>query len=312
MKFSRLFAVLIAAVAWSSAAHAIELQFKFDVNSSGPDLYACNVGLKHQNPGNQVCYIEGTQTACKPETCQDQACIDNCKCTSANGGAYLMDFFTVSSGAWGSTGTLPQVTTKKSGNQDFAALFTDTDAWANRIDNLSFNLGSERYGAEYFVDMCYRGPQIEYYEKNEIVNFGMLSQTSVTDLNVSPGLSYKTLANLATRSDWVCDTQGEGKYKYARNLSNQYNTLDNEAVFGGGDIKNSTEYTPVGGSTITFQNGFIQSGTSKSLRFCKVRYYYNEKAIDALRKWQLHGAQVCTFTKIEEGEFEPPVASMLN
>ncbi len=295
---------------WSAPSQAIELKFVFDVNSSGPDVYACNVGLKHTDPGNQVCYLEGTQTACDPAACADEACLTNCKCTSNNGGEYLMDFFNAKHAAWASNGNNMQTTNRQSGQTAMATLFNDQQAWAHRVGELSFNLGSERYGAEYFVDICYRGPQIEYWEKDQKVNFSMVTQTSVTDLNVTPGMSYKALADLATRSEWVCDTQGAGTYKTGRNSSNAYNTLDNEADFGAGDIGGSSTYAPVGGSAITFVNNMIVNNSANSLRFCKVRYYYNEQSVNALRKWQLHGAQVCTYTKIEESAPEQ-IASVM-
>ncbi|MFV3407064.1 protease [Bdellovibrio bacteriovorus] len=336
MKFAAVAMLLISA----QSANAISLRFKFKTFSSGPDIYACNAGLKHNASAHKACYFEDTQIACTAGTCTDATCHTRCVCTNDNGGEYLMDYMKGQYSSW-NTGdskwnTNWTATTRQAGQGSFATLVNHEDAFANRIKELSFNLGSELYGAEYFVDICYRGPQIEYWEDNVVANFSLLAQVSATDfvatgvnpgdnnpdgpgfnhgrdgLNMTPNIKYTTLSGLTVESYTVCDLQGMNTFKYARNNANQYNMLDNEAKFsdwnapqnGGGDFFTGTNQPTTLNGAKDLYNTWINQNT-KTPRFCRVRYVFKETnhaaAIKNLRKWQRHGAEMCTYTKIEEG-----------
>lgn len=290
--------VVVAIALFAISAQAIELNFQFKVFSSGPDIYACNVGLKHADPAGQVCYYDNTNLACQPGDCLNNDCAKhNCICTSNNGGAYLMDFFHVGYGSWLSN--ITSQTSKKAGQSSYVQLFTDAQAWDNRIDNLTFNFGSERYGAQYYVDICFRGPQIEYYDLGVTSNWAITTQVNATDFNLNT-LRYRQLADLSAKVEYVCDLQGMGNYQHAVNNSGQYDTSDNEAIFGAGDTRDAKGPLAFNGNAITFHNQNTLINGLYSPRFCKVRYYFDENAVQNVRKWQIHGAQVCTFTRIEE------------
>lgn len=284
-----------------NTANAAELVFKFDVASSGTDIYACNAGLIHESTNAQVCYIEGTQTACNPGACTDASCVQNCRCTSDQGGAYLMDFMNAKVTPWGLT-TYSTVTKNASNDSNYASIFTNVNSWNNRIDSLSFNLGSELYGAKYFVDVCFRGSQIEYYELNQWTNWAMFAQATATDINATNnGISYKNLSGLKVKAVFSCDLQGDGQYSLARNSSGQYDTTLNESEIGSGDIGYASSESYLNANAVNLFNTFIVSNSTHSPRFCKVRYYFTESNTSNIRKWQRHGANVCTFTKIWEG-----------
>ncbi len=341
--------LLIAAMAFMSAtqnSEAISLRFKFKVYSSGPSVYACNAGIRHKRTTSKVCYFEGTTNSCTPNDCRDKGiCNTQCVCTGSDGGDSLMDFLKVSSVDWKDhkatgdniTDTNPQTFTRSAyidGTWN-SAFSNDSDTWNSRIKDLSFELGSELYGAEYFVDVCYRGPQIEYFADGVSINSAIQAQASATDFlatNPNPGdnsrdgliipgtvdgKTYTDLAGLQVKAYYTCDLQGVGTYKYAHNgssaLSGTYNTVANEASFnfdssgypvsGGDSFGNSGAFTNLAGSGLDLINSILVSGTH-SPRFCKIRYVFtetNEKSsLPFMRKWQRHGAEVCTYSKIEE------------
>lgn len=295
MKKSFLSTAIAAVMALSGSAHAIELTFKFDVLSSGPEIYACNAGLVHWNPGGQICYIDGTQQSCDPGACApgDDSCVNNCKCTSA-ANSHRGDFMVATHGP--ANGATANSSSVQAGEWSFNTIFTEQGSWGSRIDSLTFNLGSERYGAQYFVDICYQGSQIEYFQNNIQAPHTLLAQATITDISAGSGLSYSDLANLATAAIWSCDRQGVGNYQFAHDGNNVYDTFANE-VWGEGQTWSSTH--AASSNTIEYFNNVLINGGSDAPRFCKVRYMFGEFAYSNLRKWQLHGAKVCTHTKIE-------------
>jgi hypothetical protein len=337
---------IMAFLGTANDSQAISLRFKFKVFSSGPSIYACNAGIRHKTHNSKVCYFEGTTTACTPDDCKDKTvCNTSCVCTGTNGGDSLMDYLKVESVNWTdhkATGDNSAVTGLESitksapyGGAWSYAISDNATTWNKRIKELSFNLGSELYGAEYFVDVCYRGPQIEYFADGVTMNATLSTQVSATDFfatGVNPGdnsrdgliipgavdgKTYSDLAGLQVKAYYACDMQGVGGYKYAHNgatsSSGTYNTSINEANFGfdgngypvtGTDIFGSSgSFQPIAGNGLDLINTWI-STSSKAPRFCKIRYVFSETNQDSslpfMRKWQRHGAEVCTYTKIEE------------
>lgn len=320
-------------------ANAISLRFKFKTFSSGPNIYACNAGLLHKATNRQVCYFEGTKNACTPNTCADgQTCNTKCVCTSSGGGEYLMDYLKAEVANWQDNGN-PQgpytAITKQAGNSDFNTLVSDSDAWGKTIQQMHVDLGSELYGAQYFVDVCYRGPQIEYFKDGVNANFSVLAEAAATDfiangtnpgdnsrdgLDMNPGLKYTQIADLTVQAFVTCDLQGLGNYVYAHNLNGVYNTTDNEAGFvydsstklpvnSVKDLFWASSSTAASSNAVNLINSLIPNvNRSQAPRFCKVRYVFSEtnanKALGLvnLRKWQRHGAEMCTYTRVNEDD----------
>lgn len=291
--------ILIAlfAIAFVTQSQAIELTFKFQAHSSGPDMYACNAGMTHPNPGDQVCYIDNTTTPCDPSACAGgKACDQNCLCTGIRGGSYRMDFMKANYGAWDGPST-PKSLNVQSNPDKFNQLFTDKEAWEKRIDNLNFMLGSERYGAEYFVDICYRGPQINY-DVNAPHSF--FAQTTAQDFSLNSGISYLGLSGIVSRIEYTCDMQKEGDYQFW-DTENNPDSIENEAVFGGGDRSDTSIAAAILGNTIEMGTFFLNRD-SHAPKFCKVRYYYKESKTQGARGWKYHGGKFCTHTRIEEAD----------
>ena len=215
----------------TSSAFAVDLEFAFDVNSSGPSIYPCDAGIKHMKHNERVCYDRVTQNSCDPSLCtQETQC--NCVCTGgagANGdGEYRQDFLKASYATWTENGEYAPssvITTAVSAAEStFNRIFSGKNEWDKQLTNLTFNLGSERYGSEFYLDVCYRGPQIEYYQAylnaqssdiNSFPNFAIKLQSTVTDLVSTNGLKYSALADLKVKTEVTCDVQGLGEYIYA-------------------------------------------------------------------------------------------------
>lgn len=347
---------LVAALgifAAANSANAISLRFKFKTYSSGPSIYACNAGIQTPTTNVKVCYFEGTTNSCTPNNCDSAKaiCDTRCVCTGDNGGDYLMNYGVAQYETWKDNGvqgtggyTSAKIQSDSSGNNNWTKIFKDNTSGRNvandnlspfdhRISNLSFNLGSELYGAEYFVDICYRGPQIEYFADNMWAHFGLTAQVTATDfiangvnqgdnnpggrtneLDLDPNIKYTELAGLSVRSVVVCDLQGKGDYQFAH-VGGQYNTTVNEADFNSSmnGPKHSQEKfistsatSFAGNSKSLLTSADINGNDTHTPRFCKVRYIFKETnaatgTIKNLRKWQRHGAEMCTYTNIEEG-----------
>nr|BFD58526.1 hypothetical protein CKG001_06330 [Bdellovibrio sp. CKG001] len=372
MKFAAVAMLLISA----QSANAISLRFKFKTFSSGPSIYACNAGIRAAAQTGKVCYNQTTGASCTPTACDTakEICDTQCVCSGTNGGDTLMNYMKVSYAPWtdhpsaGSAGQAFTNTVTRSSEDGGAwnALFNgsngENEAYGNRIGDLSFNLGSELYIAEYFVDICYRGPQIEYNADNVVANFNIIAQVSATDfLNSAVGhaqdgtgavgtpgleqatadaLKYTKLSGLQVKAHVVCDQQGLGSLQNAANNQGYYDTTINEATFQFNASKATEKLagdlfataTPASSSafgTTDFGSGalnlnfsglqsaggnngqWLNVNNTKTPRFCKVRYVFTEtngrqtlNSANALkfnlRKWQRHGAELCTHTTIEE------------
>lgn len=325
-------ATAMAVFAMASSANAISLRFKFKTYSSGPSIYACNAGLKSAAVGKKVCYFEGTTNACTKNDCKDgQVCNTRCVCAGDNnGGDYLMNYGKVTLMTWADHGETPVTLETKSfssTNQNTAkAIASDAAAFNYTIKDLSFHLGSELYNAEYFVDICFRGPQIEYFADGVDSNWAYSLQATATDFiatGVNPGdnsrvgldipaavagKKYSALAGLTVEAKMVCDLQGQGVYKYA-NVDGAYNTTVNEADIAGVlDIVRIHTAQSLAGNAVDFVKGANFARGTSAPRFCKIRYTFKEtngrSSTPLFRKWQRHGAEICTYTDITEGEVD--------
>ncbi len=329
---------LVGALALTLAAfdaNAISLRYKFKVDSSGPRMYACNAGIMAQSTNNKVCYFAGTTNTCTPTSCSDadKVCHSSCVCSSTSGGDYLMNY--------GKLKWVGQSPATGSGSKSFRGTstsqyeqaFSDSDAWGKRITDLSFHLGSELYSAKYFVDICYNGPQQEYYEDNIATNF-TLTVAQAYGINAlysgkTPGENsrdgmligqgqYIQNANVKVEAFMVCDLQGVGNYVYARNNQDKNDTLDNEANFvfgsyntpigateGSGSFWSTSSPVSLTGTAVDLlKDKAITANSGKAPRHCKVRYVFTETnwnaSLPKLRKWEKEGAEMCTFTEIIE------------
>jgi len=252
-------------------ANAITSTFKFEIKSSGPDMYPCNAGLRHLDRGSQVVtnVPDGTLAT------NDDA--------SNYSGDNLMDYMKADLGTWdGDNFTLTTANKTVVGKYvgGYATLFGNNAAindlaasYGKRISNLSFNLTTERYGAEFFVDLCYRKPQLALDGVG--ANVTTQAWVAITDTNASK--SYVALSNLANKTDVYCSTG------------------DNET---GSYSRSSNSFLPI--TSASFAEVLPSAFTNGVPNKCIVRFYFSENGIQNKRSWQQHGASVQVRAEIVE------------
>ncbi|WP_413560317.1 hypothetical protein [Bdellovibrio sp. HCB209] len=335
-------------------ANAVQVTYTFRVNSSGPSIYPCNAGLLTENPyqgDKAICYTSDTHEVCNPD-CVGVDCQGNdngkpgpdlptphsaalqlfgggghqpphqppgpprknvCECTTEYGrknGNYIHATYI----PWGESQDPHKDVISGQGNQ-FAQVFSgEVDAYKNVLRTLSFNLGSELYTAKYFVDICYRGSQIDYGTLN--TSWNILAETAVTDFGFAPqGQGYSKLADLEMKAYVICTNQNK---TCEHGNCNEYDTQINSAEVaqynqsflqnltpGKFNYSDKSNWSPAKGSfTQLIDNKWEDLGNHAAPKFCKIRYVYSEtngldKNKAKHRKWQKHGANICTHTKIE-------------
>ena len=289
-------------------ARAIELTFEFGVLSSGADIYACNAGIMHPTDRDQVCFIRGTGETCDPRGLSGE---HNCVCTGRNGGAYLMDYVRAEYAEYrggvredrGRNSVITQPAVR--GNQ-FSELFSSKESWQKDLRKLDFKLGSEKYGAKYFVDICYRAPVIPYHEDKISALWSAEAQIRITDQNRDEGSrNYQQRALPKVSAKLLCDLQGKGEVReageamdldYPFAVHNDWDVMPPNK----GDKKLRGGPTFISGTDATLINGTIEHGI-RAPRLCKVRYIVEETS-DGQRFWDPLEATFRTFTRIEEDD----------
>jgi hypothetical protein len=314
--------VLAIICGFNISAEAIMVRFNFKVNSSGPSIYVCNAGIWADQDVQRACFIENSQTPCNPGDTSQSG--HRCVCTSDNGGGFLMNYLSAQTRPWTEHGAAPGPVTNHTvryegqSNQRnrFSMIFqNETDSWSRRLEQLEFNLSSELYSASYFVDVCFRGPQIEFWQDKISTNWIVNAKAAASDFFGAPGgRNYSQLAGLQMTAYATCDLQGVGTYQTA-NVNGSYDSILNESNFRYGTITG----LPTGGSDGVYVSGQVRdvggqeqllidnrtlSNGINSPRFCKVRYMFNETNYKAgsrnLRTWQQHGARMTVLTEINE------------
>ena len=297
--------------------------------SSGPSIYACDAAIKHAQHPQRVCFDRKTGNTCNPGDCRTA---NNCSCVCTGGqdsgaGEYRHDFLKASYSDWVDNGQVTTAPQSKSvfADQSFSRVFANSDEWGKVLHSLEYDLGSERYGAEMYLDVCYRGPQIEYWENAPFgtnagvtsPNFNIKAQATVTDIVSTNGLKYSQLADLKVRVDASCDVQGLGVYKTARDNNGAYDVVAHAITnaLTGGDKEfhypvAAGTYTNFNANAELLLNDWINVNNAFTPRFCKVRYSFIENRrndtnlLAQIRKWNLQKAQICTYTQIEESTEE--------
>lgn len=273
-------------------------------------MYACNAGIKHAQEA-KICYDKVAGLTCTPAcaagdtaSCSANTSPATCACTGEEGagnqGGSFMDFANVNFGDWSDNqeSSTAANNSKLSGGfgYDWASLFPmTTGAYAKQIKDLTINLGSEVYGAEYFVDICYRGSQIDYSNLPNL-NFGLIGRVTVT--NLKTGTNYQSLAGLKVKAETKCIMNDAFDYCSADTIpgvdlcgsTNPHTTIASSALMSATTSANQMDLlnTPTMGS-----------GSKRAPKFCYTRYSFSETS-HAVRKWKEQKARICTYTRISE------------
>ncbi len=313
-------AILLSALSFQNA-FAINLTFDFQVNSSGPSIYPCNAGIRHADSA-RICKDRVTGNTCTPgcaagntAECTAGTTSKTCVCTGEENGTqghWRLDFLKASHADWTDNGTaigaqttanLNAGNTNSSWNQVFP---NEVTAFGKQLTGMSVNLGSEIYGAEYFVDVCYRGPQIDYTNVND-VNFALKAKVTVNNLRTGAGQpNYQDLATLKTRAEIKCFM--DNSFNYC-SQADQLPGSSSTSTCGTATSLNYNWTQGIGGTFVPattsaqeltlLSNSSMGSSSAKVPRFCYVRYYFQESSKN-MRLWKLQQAKACTYTEISE------------
>jgi hypothetical protein len=99
------------------------------------------------------------------------------------------------------------------------------------IHSLTFDFGSDTYGAHFFVDFCYFGPEIPFFREAKDLQFKTNFSASANILTRKPLFAnpqdrlreYNAFSKVGMQWEMACDVQGQGKYKYEYDLGNLAN-----------------------------------------------------------------------------------------
>jgi hypothetical protein len=309
MKKNLLFAIGFLGLA-AQSAFAMNLEFQFDINSSGPSMYACNAGLKHGGEA-KICFDKVTGLSCdqgcalgNTSACTENTSPNTCACTgeeNGNQGGSYMDFLSANWGDWSDnqdTSSAPYVLKLSDFSLDWKTLFPLSSEYAHQLKNLTINLGSEIYGAEYFVDICYRGPQIDYKDIPNL-NFSLLGKVTVTNLKAA-GVNftnYQDLSKLMVKAETKCIMDDSFDYCSADTIPGVH--------LCGPEAHTLIQSSPLTEAFTSAQQlqllslGSMGSGSQRTPRFCYTRYSFSETS-HQVRKWKEQKARVCTYTQISE------------
>lgn len=262
-----LFALLALGMAGTASADAIN-SFTWDTWSSDDKMYVCNVGITHRD-GTQghVDVNSGGEDSGNTMTTHDYATVTYATLNNdMERGAEVTKTIEASTGG-------------------YVQLFADAAAHGYVVTSLQVNLSSENYGAKYFVDVCYRGVQIDYAAANINSSYVLKhNQLTYTDHgNASEvGRKYFSEAVLVVDSDTTCDTQLSGSSRGPGNGLAFVLGEANVAAPAGDVVFNGTR-TAIGrsGQVVNFVyrrttglNGRV--GAKDAPKYCKTRYSVEE------------------------------------
>ncbi len=281
-------------------AFAVNLTFQFALSSSSPSVYACNAGIRHAEHA-AICWDRQTGLSCDPTTATPPS---SCVCTGETGGtrgSWERDIMTSKSADWvdnsGAAGSTTDTDTAATNSSSaYSSLFaTDAIAYTKQITELTFNLGSEVYGTEYYVDICYRGTQVA--QGNNGNNYSLKGNVTVTNLRAADvtAPNYQLVADLQGKAEINCYMSKNGNTTDITPGTITYNYNSNS---GGTFTSLSTSATQVSLLADASMNGSVP-GADKTPRFCIARYYFKENA-STERKWKLQNAKAALYTEISD------------
>lgn len=281
----KMIGLLVALAMFSGNVSAMSVQFDFDIFSSGSDIYACNAGLMHQPHLDRVCYNrDDSSTPCNPSACDpDKECA--CVCTGSiltgnHDGEYRLDYMRGAFAAWSDhhmPSNAAQEFNQIAGQSGFNQVVANSEAMDTELRSLSFLLGSERFGAVYFLDVCYRATQVNYTGSAlAALNYVFHRQVTITDLTADA--PYSSLSGLEVKSVVNCQLKNGSTVQVA-----------------------NSAWTAFGSSQVVDYTGV--NLPQADIAGCKARYYFREslrEGLGSIRPWTAQEARVCTYTEVSE------------
>ncbi len=264
-----LFALLALGFAGTASADAIN-SFTWDTYSSDDKMYVCNVGIRHER-GTEGHVDENSGGANSGNT------------TSTHD--YLTVTYSTLDVDQNRGPEVTKVIEAHNSTSVYNQLVTDADAHKIVITSLQVNLTSENYGAKYYVDVCYRGNQIDFAGNNIRTSFKLKhNQLTYSDHANAGALNYFSEAQLAVASKTVCDTQAAGRVQGFDSGLNM-NQTDMNIATGAGDVRviagerRLTSGTQVVQFVSPVRPPSLNRSSTDAPRYCKTRYEVAEKRV---------------------------------
>lgn len=230
------------------------------VGATGTSMYICNAGIRHSGIAN-------------------------------------LDFLNATYADYIDNQTpLGATTTTEVGARDslstFNTLFADeATSFKQQIVGLTINHQSEFFGSEYFVDFCYRGPNVQI---NNGSNYTLRGDITLTNLRASSLPSYQLMANLEGRAEAKCMLEkpngilttvspGVDPYNYFKSSGSTYVSMNLSASQ----------------IMLLSDSGLLNVAGEKVPRYCIVRYFFRENST-AIRKWRWQQVRLAINTDISD------------
>lgn len=229
-------------------------------------VWACNAGLRHPDHNDQKCFDMNNGGISVPN-CDG---LNNCLCSGEDLPQVLnsFDYFNFQKAPYFQGNQLQAYSssTLKAGRSSFIQASSDQGSdILNPDTGVTFSLGSERFGSNYFVDLCYEVLDERLVSEPMDLKVSMTLKTNA----FNSGDGYTQSSQLTHRSGVFCD----------------YNDIGSAFDFSNVPTF-STPLLPYNGAPSSF-NTIITGAKS-----CFARLLFNEEQNDLLRPWDLKNITV--------------------
>ena len=221
--------------------------------------YACNAGMRQKDSSATICIQRDIDGDKYVESCGESK---NCVCSGPDN-QYLYNYFIADVVEFNPflDNTSAVSTLHINSGKNTYEVATTSPSTTKIIDDggLSFNIGSDRMNAEYFVDMCWMNTTGEQeYSLDFNISSNVIS-------NSDNGQHYPTVSDLHSKYLLYCDYEFDGLADYS--------SLEEVSA------SSRIPYRIGGDSTYEY--------TVSNAEFCILRQGFKEKKPEVLRPWDL-------------------------
>ncbi|MEY3902976.1 MAG: hypothetical protein RL189_2282 [Pseudomonadota bacterium] len=272
-------------------AHAAGVNFHFLVKSSGTQIYPCDAGLYDPNADLGESWLSAKYAAYDGNKVTSTTAWNSlylpANLTANIPPSALKPFKTVALNAPGITAADTSVGATKFGNviQDASS----SSSTALNADELTFNLGSQKYGAKYFIDFCFRDSQVGWLpptSSSTTPSYQYEITDTVTALKLNPSSdtpAYWANSDLRVRGKIVCDDNIDDiRETIVPDLDGISGSHSSSLLPATGDVELNTVATPVfftPGSSVGSKTPYLHTVLPTEKK-CLIRYIFSETSTD--------------------------------
>lgn len=185
---------------------AAGVNFHFLVNSSGTQIYPCDAGLYDANAENGESWLSANYAAydgnsvIAPSAWNSLYLRANLPANLAASSTHPFKTIALSSGITAIPYTV--------GPAKFGNVLRDETSTSSSINpnELTFNLGSQKYGAKYFIDFCFRDSQVAWIPTMTAREYEIVDGVTSTNISSTGSSTYWENAILKVQGKIVCDS----------------------------------------------------------------------------------------------------------